>query len=254
MGDERSGRLAGQRALVTGASGALGRACALRLASEGATVAVHYHRNFAAAQDLIAAIAAQGGRAVPVSGDLAQGEGGQAVVDAANAALGGLDILVNNAGITRDALILRMRDEQWDEVLDTNLRAVFVICRRALRDMLRRRHGRIINVSSVVGIVGNAGQTNYAAAKAGLIGFSRALAKEVATRGITANVVAPGFVVSPITDALSDDLRKTALQRIPLQRFGQPSDIASAVAFLASADADYVTGQVITVDGGLTMG
>ena len=254
MPDRSEAPLAGRRALVTGASGALGRAVAVRFATDGAAVAAHYHSNRDAAEALVAAIERDGGRAAAVAGDLATIEGANSVVDAAREALGGLDVLVNNAGITRDTLILRMSQVQWDEVLHVNLRSAFACCRRALRTMVRQRDGRIINVSSVVGILGNAGQTNYAAAKAGLIGFTRSLAREVAGRGITVNAVAPGMVVSPLTDALGDDIRQAVLQRIPLGRFADPEDVAGAVAFLASPDAAYITGHVLIVDGGLAMG
>ena len=246
--------LAGKRALITGASGALGKAIAHRMAAEGAAVAVHYNSNQAGADELVAVITADGGQAVAIGGDIATPDGGTVIVERAIAELGGIDILVNNAGITRDTLLMRMRDEQWDEVLTTNLRSAFVCSRRAVREMIRQREGRIINVSSVVGISGNPGQTNYAAAKAGLIGFTKALAKEVAGRGVTVNAIAPGFVISPMTNALPADLQQQILERIPLQRFAQPEEIAGAVVFLASADAAYITGQVLAIDGGLVMG
>ncbi len=251
---ERPGlRLEGRRALVTGASGAVGSAVAARFAAEGVEVAIHYHSDRKGADATIGTVERAGGRGVLVAGDLSTVDGANSVVDEALDELGGLDIVVNNAGITRDALIIRMRDDQWDEVLRTNLGSAFACCRRAVRSMLRQRNGRIINISSVVGIAGNAGQTNYAAAKAGLIGLTRALAKEVAGRGITVNAVAPGFVVSPLTDKLSDQMRATAVERIPLGRLADPTDIAGAVAFLASPDAAYITGHVLTVDGGLSL-
>ena len=180
-------------------------------------------------------------------------DGAESLVDEAREALGGLDVLVNNAGITRDTLLVRMSDEQWDEVIHTNLRSAFVCSRRAVREMLRQRRGRIINIASVAGLIGNAGQTNYAAAKAGLVGFTRALAREVGSRGITVNAVAPGFVVSPLTDEIPDEIKTAALRSIPMGRFADPVEIAGAVAFLASSDGDYVTGHVLTVDGGVAM-
>ena len=252
MPEQSTQILAGRRALITGASGALGATFASRLAGAGASVAVHYNSNVAGARSVVEAIHENGGHAVAVGGDLASSKQASAVVDEAVGKLGGLDILVNNAGLTRDALIMRMTDEQWDEVMDTNLRSTFACARRAARGMVRQRYGRIINVSSVVGVMGNAGQTNYAAAKAGVIGFTRALAREVSSRGITVNAIAPGFVHSRLTDTLAAPLRDTLLQRIPAGRFAEPGDIAGAALFLASPDAGYITGQVLTVDGGLT--
>ena len=190
-------RLAGERVLITGASGALGGAFALRLAEEGADLALHYNANAAMAEDLATKIRADGREVVTIHADLSTVEGAEEAVDRAQQALGGLDALVNNAGITRDTLLVRMSDEQWDDVMQTNLRSAFVCSRRAVREMIRRRKGRIVNIASVAGLIGNAGQTNYAAAKAGLVGFTRALAREIGSRGITVNAVAPGFVVSP---------------------------------------------------------
>ena len=252
MGSDQ--RLAGARTLVTGASGALGRAFARRLAAEGADLVLHYRANATKADELAAEIRSNGGSAVAIGADLSTVEGAELIVDQAQEALGGLDVLVNNAGTTRDNLLIRMSDEQWDTVMHTNLRSAFVCSRRAVRGMIRQRSGRIINIASVVGLKGNAGQTNYAAAKAGLIGFTRALAQEVGSRGITVNAVAPGFVISPLTDVIPVRLRKQALGAIPLGRFAQPDDIAGAVAFLASDDGAYVTGHVLTVDGGISMG
>ena len=246
-------RMAGARTLVTGASGALGRAFARRLAAEGADLVLHYRANAKRAADLAAEIRANGGCVVVIGADLATVKGAEMIVDQAQEALGGLDVLINNAGTTRDNLLMRMSDEQWDTVMNTNLRSAFVCSRRAVRGMIRQRSGRIINIASVVGLRGNAGQANYAAAKAGLIGFTRALAQEVGSRGVTVNAVAPGFVISPLTDVIPSRLRDRALNAIPLGRFADPDDIAGAVAFLASDDGAYVTGHVLTVDGGLAM-
>ena len=246
-------RLAGERVLITGASGALGGAFALRLAEEGADLALHYNANAAMAEDLATKIRADGREVVTIHADLSTVEGAEEAVDRAQQALGGLDALVNNAGITRDTLLVRMSDEQWDDVMQTNLRSAFVCSRRAVREMIRRRKGRIVNIASVAGLIGNAGQTNYAAAKAGLVGFTRALAREIGSRGITVNAVAPGFVVSPLTDAIPDHLREAALRSIPMGRFAHPVEIAGAVAFLLSDDGAYVTGHVLTVDGGVSM-
>ena len=248
------GRLTGARTLVTGASGALGRAFARRLAAEGADLVLHYNSNAKQADELASEIRSNGGSAVVIGADLSTINGADMIIDQAQDALGGLDVLVNNAGTTRDNLLMRMSDEQWDTVMNTNLRSAFVCSRRAVRGMIRQRSGRIINITSVVGLRGNAGQANYAAAKAGLIGFTRALAQEVGSRGITVNAVAPGFVVSPLTDVIPNRLRDQALGAIPLGRFADPDDIAGAVAFLASDDGAYVTGHVLTVDGGLAMG
>ena len=246
-------RLQDERILITGASGTLGSVFARRLALEGADLVLHYNSNSDSIERLADEIRAHNRKVFTIQADLSAVESAEDLVDEAREALGGLDVLVNNAGITRDALLVRMSDEQWDEVIHTNLRSAFVCSRRAIREMLRQRRGRIINIASVAGLIGNAGQTNYAAAKAGLVGFTKALAREVGSRGITVNAVAPGFVVSPLTDAIPEHIKVTALKSIPMGRFADPMEISGAVAFLASSDGAYVTGHVLTVDGGVSM-
>jgi 3-oxoacyl-[acyl-carrier protein] reductase len=240
-----------RKVLVTGASRGLGRAIALELGRHGHTVAVHYGRSRDEAEAVAAEITASGGKAVLVQGDLGSLEGAKSVAGAATEALGGLEVLVNNAGITKDGLVLRMRDEDWDAVLDTNLAAPFALARAALKTMLSGKWGRIINISSVVGLMGNPGQANYIAAKAGLIGLTKAIAKEYAGKGITCNAVAPGFIESDMTDKLPENLRVKYLEGIPAGRFGKPEDVAALVAFLASDAAGYINGQTVAVDGGL---
>jgi 3-oxoacyl-[acyl-carrier protein] reductase len=244
--------LEGRTALVTGASGAIGRACAAALAGQGARVVVAYGADERGAAETADLVKAAGAEAVLAQADLADPGAAKQLVAAAGDA--GVDVLVNNAGITRDGLLLRMRDADFTEVLEVNLVAAFRCTREALRGMLRRRWGRVISISSVVGLVGNPGQANYAAAKAGLIGLSLSAAREVAGRGITVNVVAPGYVPSRLTDAMSDDARQAIVGSIPAGRLGAPEDVAAAVRFLAGEDAGYVTGQVLAVDGGMTMG
>ncbi len=243
--------LTGRSALVTGSSRGIGRASALQLARQGASIAVNYLRNEDAAKDVQATIRSYEGQAVLLQGDVSDPEQAERVVDMAQDAFGRLDILVNNAGFNRDTLILRMSVQDWDEVMATNLRAVFLCTKAALRHMLKQRWGRIVNIGSVSGIAGNAGQANYAAAKAGLIGFTKAVAREMGSRSITANVVAPGLVLTELTEHIPQQVIDMAMDRIFVGRVGRPEDIAACVAFLASEEASYISGQVIPVDGGL---
>ena len=239
----------GKRALVTGASGGIGGAIARALHARGATVGLSGTR-----ADALSALAAElKERAHILPADLSDPAAADSLVKAADEKLGGVDILVNNAGLTRDGLAVRMKDEDWQKVLDVNLSAAFRLSRASLRGMMKRRWGRIVSISSIVGATGNAGQANYAASKAGLIGMSKALAKEVASRGITVNCVAPGFIVTAMTESLAEEQRQKLAENIPAARLGAPADVAAAVVYLASEEAAYVTGQTLHVNGGLAM-
>ena len=245
--------LSGRVALVTGASQGIGRTCALRLAKDGATVAVAA-RNKEKLDELVAEITAAGGKAVAFPLDVADEEQVKSTVKEAIAQLGKMEILVNNAGITRDQLVMRMKRADWDAVLQTNLTSAYFLIQQAITSMLRQKWGRIINITSVFGQMGQAGQANYAASKAGLIGLTMAIAREVGSRNITCNAVAPGFIETAMTAVLSDEFKQTAVKQIPLGRVGTPEDVASAVAFLASDEASYITGHVLSVNGGMLMG
>lgn len=245
--------LEGKTALVTGASRGIGRAVAVALAAAGAKVAVNYAGNDAAAEETKAAIEAAGGAAILVKADIANREEVEEMVRQTVEAFGQIDILVNNAGITRDGLLMRMKDEDFDAVVNTNLKGVYYATKAVMKLMMKKRYGRIINMASVVGLTGNAGQANYAAAKAGVIGFSKTVAKELASRGITCNMVAPGLIATDMTKDLPEKAREAMMASIPLGRAGQPGDVAQAVLFLASDNASYITGQVINVDGGMVM-
>jgi 3-oxoacyl-[acyl-carrier protein] reductase len=238
-------------ALVTGASRGIGRAIAIRLGAGGARIAVNYRSGKDAADEVVEAITDAGGEAIAVGADVGEGDAVASLVDEVSERLGPIEILVNNAGITADDLLLRMRPEAWEAVIQTNLTSAFHTTKAVLRGMLKGRWGRIVNITSVSGIGGNAGQANYAAAKAGLIGFTKSVAKEVASRNITVNAVAPGFIATDMTDALGEAAKEAALPMIAMGRFGTSAEVAAAVGYLASEDASYVTGQVLVVDGGL---
>ena len=244
--------LQGRTALITGGGRGIGRATAVRLAREGARVAINYKGNAAAAEEAKGLVEKAGGTATLIQGDVSVDAEAEEVVKAALAfGDGRLDILVNNAGITRDNLLVRMSSEDWDAVVDLNLRGAFLVTKAAMRPMMKQRSGRIVNVSSVAGVAGNMGQANYAAAKAGLIGFTKTIAREMATRNITANAVAPGFIPTDLTRDLLARMEQTILPQIPLGRFGTVEDVANAIAFLVSDEASYITGQVLVVDGGM---
>ncbi|MEP6645231.1 MAG: 3-oxoacyl-[acyl-carrier-protein] reductase [Acidobacteriaceae bacterium] len=245
--------LSGRVALVTGASQGIGRSCALKLAKSGAAVAVAA-RNASKLDELVNEIVAGGGKAIACPLDVGDEEQVKAAFKSAIGELGKIDILVNNAGITRDQLVMRMKRADWDSVLNTNLTSAYLCIQQVIASMLKQRWGRIINVSSVFGQTGQAGQANYSASKAGLIGLTMAIAREVGSRGITCNAVAPGFIETAMTQGLGEDLKQNALKMIPLGKIGVPEDVASAVAFLASEDASYITGHVLNVNGGMLMG
>lgn len=240
-------------AVVTGGSRGIGRAISMTLAAAGATVVVNYQRNAAAAEETVAAIIAADGAAIGMPADVSLAEDVERMFKTVIERYGTVDILVNNAGITRDTLLLRMKEDDFDAVIDTNLRGVYLCTKAALRPMTKARSGRIINITSVVGLIGNAGQSNYAAAKAGIIGFTRAVAREMASRNITVNAVAPGYIETELTAGLGDQVRAAILEAIPLGRLGTPQDVANLVCFLASDAAAYITGQTLTVDGGMVM-
>ncbi|HCZ8329276.1 TPA: 3-oxoacyl-[acyl-carrier-protein] reductase [Staphylococcus aureus] len=240
-------------ALVTGASRGIGRSIALQLAEEGYNVAVNYAGSKEKAEAVVEEIKAKGVDSFAIQANVADADEVKAMIKEVVSQFGSLDVLVNNAGITRDNLLMRMKEQEWNDVIDTNLKGVFNCIQKATPQMLRQRSGAIINLSSVVGAVGNPGQANYVATKAGVIGLTKSAARELASRGITVNAVAPGFIVSDMTDALSDELKEQMLTQIPLARFGQDTDIANTVAFLASDKAKYITGQTIHVNGGMYM-
>jgi len=240
-------------AIVTGSSRGIGRAIALALARQGCNLVVNYRANREAAEEVVGLIRGEGGEAIAVQADVCDADGAKELVRAALNALGTVDILVNNAGITRDNLLLRMSEDDWDAVLDTVLKGAFHCTKAVLRTLLRKRQGRIINIGSVVGLAGNAGQANYAAAKAGLVGFTKSLARELGSRNITVNLVAPGFIETDLTSGLPQRTIEAVLAQTPLARLGRPIDVAGAVVFLASDAAAYVTGQVLRVDGGMAM-
>ena len=245
--------LTGKVALVTGASRGIGQATAIELAKAGADVVVNFIGNEAVAQETVEKIEALGRKAIKIKANVGDADDVQAMVDEAIATFGHIDILVNNAGITRDGLLIRMKDSDWDEVLNINLKGVYLVTKAVAKLMVKQRAGRIINMTSVSGVTGNVGQANYAAAKAGVIGFTKTCAKQLAARGITVNAVAPGFIETAMTDVLPEKIKEGIAATVPFGRMGQPEEIASVVTFLASDFASYITGQVLNVDGGMVM-
>lgn len=245
--------LKNKAALVTGASRGIGRAIALKLAEQGAKVAVNFAGREDKATEVVNEIIQKGGEAFAIQGNVADMEDVQRMVKEAITRFGSLDILVNNAGITRDNLIMRMKEDEWDDVINTNLKGAFNCTKAVTRQMMKQRFGRIINITSIVGVSGNPGQANYVAAKAGVIGLTKTTAKELASRNITVNAIAPGFIETEMTDQLDDSLKEEMLKQIPLSRLGRPEDIASFVTFLATDESGYMTGQTLHVDGGMVM-
>lgn len=249
----RLGKLEGKTAVVTGASRGIGHAIALQLAEEGANVVVNYSGSEDKALQVVEEIKNIGRNAIAVKANVSDNESVQNLMSQALEAFGSIDVLINNAGITRDNLIMRMKEDEWDDVISTNLKGVFLCTKAVTRQMMKQRAGRIINISSIVGVMGNAGQANYVAAKAGVIGLTKTTARELASRNILVNAIAPGFIETEMTDALPEDIKAAMLAQIPLAQLGQPKHIAKAVVFLASEDSSYMTGQVLHIDGGMVM-
>ena len=245
--------LTGKTAVVTGGSRGIGRAICIELAKQGANVVVNYSGSEAKAAEVVKEIEALGTKAVAIQANVADSAAVESLMKQALEMFGTIDILVNNAGITRDNLLMRMKEQEWDDVMDTNLKGVFLCTKAVTRQMMKQRAGRIINISSIVGVAGNPGQANYVAAKAGVIGLTKTTAQELASRNILVNAIAPGFITTEMTDALPEEIKETMLKQIPLAKLGQPEDIAKAVVFLASDSANYITGQTLHIDGGLVM-
>ncbi|WP_400247163.1 3-oxoacyl-[acyl-carrier-protein] reductase [Niallia sp. JL1B1071] len=246
-------KLAGKVAVVTGASRGIGKSIAIELAKQGADIVVNYAGSVDRANEVVKEIEALGRKAISIQCDVSDGDSVNAMMKEALEAFGSIDILVNNAGITRDNLLMRMKDSEWDDVINTNLKGVFLCTKAVTRPMMKQRKGRIINITSIVGVTGNPGQANYVAAKAGVIGFTKTTAKELAQRNITVNAVAPGFITTDMTDKLTEEVKNSMLTQIPLGQFGRPEDIANAVVFLASEESSYITGQTLHIDGGMYM-
>ncbi|MET3575260.1 3-oxoacyl-[acyl-carrier-protein] reductase [Bhargavaea ullalensis] len=247
------GKLEGKAAIVTGASRGIGRAIAIRLAAEGARVAVNFAGSEDKANETVSLIEEAGGEAFAIRASVTDADDVKRMVDETVSRFGSVDILVNNAGITKDNLLMRMKEDEWDDVLDTNLKGVFLCTKAVARPMMKKRAGAIVNLASVVGVAGNAGQANYVAAKAGVIGLTKTAAKELSARGIRVNAVAPGFITTDMTDKLPEEVKEGMLGQIPLGKLGSAESVANAVLFLASADSDYITGQTLHVDGGMVM-
>ena len=246
-------KLTGKTAIITGASRGIGAEIARKFAAEGARVVVNYSGSKEKAEAVVEEIQGNGGEAIAIKANVADAEAVKAMVDETMKTFGSVDVLVNNAGITRDNLMMRMKDDEWDDVINTNLKGVFVCTKAVTRQMMKQRSGRIVNIASIVGVMGNAGQANYVAAKAGVIGLTKTTARELASRGVTANAVAPGFITTDMTDKLSEDIQQSMLGQIPLGRFGKPEEVAKAALFLASDESSYMTGQTLHLDGGMVM-